>query len=504
MLTIAGLLSRHARYRPHHTALVFGEERLDYRTLNAQVNRLANGLRAAGLHKGDRLATLLPNGVELLALYWATAKLGAVVVPLSPLLQGPALVGLLRDSGSSMLVLEASFADVIRPLRGELPGIPEENFVLVGEAEGFRPLNAILGDTSEPPDAKVLPEDLYDIVYSSGTTGEPKGIMHSHLVRANYATLLANSWRMAPESVVLHTGSIVFNGAFVTLMPAFFCGCTYVLEPYFDPGRFIQVVEAEQVTHVMLVPSQIIALLHHPEFSVERLASLEMILSLGAPLHRVHTERLHELLPRRFHELYGLTEGFWTILDRDDAVRKLGSVGVPPPLFEMRIVDEQGVELPPGAVGEICGRGPVMTPGYYGKPELSAATIRDGWLYTGDLGRVDEDGFLYLVDRQKDMIISGGVNVYPTDIEAVVSRHPAVREVAVYGVPDDRWGESPVAAVVLDDTAEETAETLRGWINQQVSAKYQRVREVLILDDLPRNVAGKTLKRVLRERHLGN
>jgi acyl-CoA synthetase (AMP-forming)/AMP-acid ligase II len=187
-----------------------------------------------------------------------------------------------------------------------------------------------------------------------------------------------------------------------------------------------------------------------------------------------------------------------TILDRIDAERKAGSVGVPPPFFELRIVGEDGRDLPPGGVGEIVGRGPITMPCYYNRPEQTAAALRDGWLYTGDLGYVDEEGYLFLVDRKKDMIDSGGVKVYPKDIEEIVAHHPDVREVAVFGIPHAKWGETPVAAVVLKTGARTDSETLREWVNARVAARYQRVERVVILDDFPRNAAGKTLKRELR------
>jgi len=335
-------------------------------------------------------------------------------------------------------------------------------------------------------------------MYTSGTTGMPKGICHTHFIRAMYAALLSNAWRMAPESVVLHSGAIVFNGAMVTMFPAFMNGATYVLHRAFDAEAFIETVERERVTHTMLVPAQIIAILDARGFDPARLTSLECILSLGAPLHVEHKERLLRLLPDRFYELYGLTEGFVTILDRDDAKRKAGSVGVPPPFFEMRIVGDDGRELAPGGVGEIVGRGPITMPGYLGRPDLTAAALRDGWLYTGDLGYVDEDGFLFLVDRKKDMIDSGGVKVYPKDVEEVAARHPDVREVAVFGIPHAKWGETPVAAVVLKPGAAVSATDLCEWINAHVAARYQRVDRVIVMDDFPRNAAGKTLKREMR------
>jgi acyl-CoA synthetase (AMP-forming)/AMP-acid ligase II len=256
----------------------------------------------------------------------------------------------------------------------------------------------------------------------------------------------------------------------------------------------------------MMVPSQIIAMLNAPNFSPQKLESLEMILSLGAPLHLAHKAALNRYLPGRFYELYGLTEGFVTILDKYDFAIKPDSVGAPPPFFEMKIMDEQNREVPPREVGEICGRGPILTPGYYKQPDLTAQTIVDGWLHSGDLGYADEDGFLFLVDRKKDMIVSGGVNVYPKDIEEVVVKHPAVLETAVFGVPHEKWGETPVAAVVLRDSAgaSASAEELRDWINERVGAKFQRVSEVLIMDAFPRNVAGKTLKRELRRPFWGD
>jgi acyl-CoA synthetase (AMP-forming)/AMP-acid ligase II len=226
-----------------------------------------------------------------------------------------------------------------------------------------------------------------------------------------------------------------------------------------------------------------------------------MVLSLGAPLHREHRERLNRLLPDRFYELYGLTEGFVTVLDKQDYPRKPISVGAPPPFFEMRIADPDGNELPAGEVGEICGRGPTLMPGYYKRPDLTQLAIRDGWLHSGDLGYVDEDGFLYLLDRVKDMILSGGVNVYPREIEEIVVRHPAAREAAVFGVPHDKGGETPVAAVVLKEPGSQTAEALKQWINARVAAQFQRVSDVMILEDFPRNMAGMVLKREMREQY---
>ncbi|HXH81903.1 MAG TPA: AMP-binding protein [Candidatus Tectomicrobia bacterium] len=503
-MNIATLLSRHARYRPDHLAVVFEDQRLTFRQLDARVNRAANALLAAGLVKGDKVATILPNCLELLDVYWAAAKTGLVVVPMSPLLQESGLRTLLDDSDARLVISTRAFAEALARLRPSLPAIAAERWLLTdGALPGFRAYGELVAAASDgpPPEAPILDADPYNIIYSSGTTGEPKGIVHTHAVRAGYGTLFAAAFRMTPESVCLHAGSIVFNGAFLDLMPSLFLGCAYILHPAFDAERVIDEIERSRVTHIVVVPSQIIALLNCPAFAPGRLRSLEMVLSVGAPLHLEHKRRLNEALPGRFYELYGLTEGFMTVLDRHDAVRKIGSVGTPIPFYEMRIIGEDGREVRAGQVGEICGRGPLMMAGYYKRPDLTARAIVDGWLRSGDLGYVDDEGYLYLVDRKKDMIITGGVNVYPRDIEEIAIRHPAVVEAAVFGVPDPRWGETPVAAVVLREPAGVTARELAEWINARVGARFQRVSDVMIVDAFPRNVAGKTLKRVLQEQY---
>jgi long-chain acyl-CoA synthetase len=508
-LVLGSLPARHARYRPHHTAVVVAargkgehEIRLTWREFDAYVNRWANALASLGVARGDRVATVLVNSLELLATYWACAKLGAAAVPLSPLLTATGLASLLADAPPKVVLASSDQLAMLDDVRQRVPFTPA--WVLIDaaaddEARGYRAFGLLHAEASDKaPVAHVEAGDLLTLMYTSGTTGLPKGIQHTHFIRAMYATTMANAWRMAPESVVLHSGAIVFNGAMVTMFPAFMVGATYVLHRAFDAEAFIATVERERVTHTMLVPSQIIAILNAKGFEPARLTSLEMILSLGAPLLKEHKDRLNTLLPRRFYELYGLTEGFITILDRDDAERKAGSVGVPPPFYEMRIVGEDGHDLPQGSIGEIVGRGPITMPGYYNRIEQTAQALRDGWLYSGDLGYVDEDGYLYLVDRKKDMIDTGGMKVYPKDVEEIAAHHPAICEVAVFGIPHEKWGETPVAAVVLREKDSVSADELKEWINARVAAKYQRLDRVILMDEFPRNAAGKTLKREMR------
>jgi len=505
-MDIANLLSRHAQYQPDKLALIFEDRRLTYKEYNQNVNRLANALLDMGIQKGDKISTLLPNCMEILEVYWAAAKIGAVAVPHSMLLLEEGLKSLLNDSDTTMVVTNLAMVETIDRIRKDLPAISEDRYLLIDGADtpGYRDYHALTSaaDDTDPQGIEIHEDDIYNIMYSSGTTGHPKGIVISHKIRVAYTTLSSAIFRMTPESVMLHSGALVFNGAFITLLTSMFLGSTFILHPQFDTEAFIDTVKKEKVTHVMMVPSQVVGVLHSPNFSAKALSTLEMICSVGAPLHKEHKEELIKRLPNRLYELYGLTEGFMTILDKNDYETKTGSVGAPTAFFDLRIEDDDKQQVPPGVVGEIVGKGPIQMVEYYKRPEMTRQAVIDGWLYTGDMGYVDEDGFLYLVDRKKDMIISGGVNVYPKDIEEIIVQHPDVKEAAVFGILDKKWGETPVAAVTLAETANITAEDLVQWTNERVSAKFQRIHQAIILEGFPRNAAGKTMKRTIRDEFL--
>ena len=314
-LALGRLLARHARYRPSHPAVVIGNQRLTYLQFNAFVNRWANALAVLGVGRGDRVATILPNSIELLATYWACAKLGAAVVPLSPLLLAAGFLSLLNDAKPRVILSTKTLCGVLDEVRPQLAYQAAVTWVLIdGEVPEYSSYASLCAAASvTEPMIEVQAGDLMTIMYTSGTTGLPKGIMHTHFIRAMYAGLMSASWRMSPESIVLQTGAIVFNGAMLTLLPAFHCGATYILHKQFDALAMIDTITAEKVTHIMMVPSQIITMLNLPTFNPDKVKSLEMILSLGAPLHKAHKEHLNRVLPNRFYEIYGVTEGFITL-----------------------------------------------------------------------------------------------------------------------------------------------------------------------------------------------
>jgi acyl-CoA synthetase (AMP-forming)/AMP-acid ligase II len=504
LLTIQYWLKKHATYRPHHPAIIFEEKRLTFKELYEGVNRLSNAFMAAGIGKGDKVATLLSNSLELWEIYWACASIGAVAVPLSPLLRAQGLFNLLDNSNTKLVITSHDLTEHLNVVKKDLNKISANNFWVIDTNEkGYQNYQTQkqIQSSDAPIAVEVLGTDTYNIIYSSGTTGLPKGIVISHAVRALYGSLFANAFRMTPESVVMHSGSIIFNGSFLTLMPAMFLGCTYVLMRHYDAKEVVDIIHKEKVTHSILVPSQIIGCLQKVEFNKENLSSLEYILSVGAPLLLEHKQELNKRIPNVFYELYGLTEGFMTILDRKDAMTKTGSVGAASQFMELRIMDDEGKELPVGTIGEIVGRGPLLMTAYYKNPGQTKEALRNGWLFTGDMGYVDADGFLFLTGRKKDLIISGGVNIFPTDIEEIVIKHVAVKDVAVFGIPHEDWGETPVAAVVLYEDVYTTEDEIKNWANQNLEARYQKIFKVIIMDELPRNVAGKVLKRELREKY---
>jgi acyl-CoA synthetase (AMP-forming)/AMP-acid ligase II len=374
-------------------------------------------------------------------------------------------------------------------------------------AIAVRPLDGLIAITATAMRAApraMAPGDLFDIIYSSGTTGMPKGIEHDARFRSRQIDRLGRIG-CGPGAVSLISTPIYSNTTLVALLPALCLGSSVVLMKKFDEAGWLKLAERHRVTHAMLVPVQIRRLLDHPDFDRTDLSAFEVKLTTSSPLPAATAAETLRRWPGRLVMIYGMTEGgVSAMLDCGAHPDKLHTVGRVVPNAELRIIGEDGRELPPGETGEVVGRSPTVMLGYRNAPDKTAEIVwtspeGEAFLRSGDMGRIDEDGFLVLLDRRKDMIISGGFNIFAVDLEGVLARHEQVAEAAVVGVPSARWGETPVACVVLRPGATVNAEELRHWANDQLG-KNQRLAAVEIMESLPRNAVGKVLKRELRDR----
>lgn len=503
--SLSDLVAGHARWNPTGTALVFGEERVTWRGLDAAVNRAANALLGCGLRRGERVSLLMATGVEYVVVLLGTIRAGGVAVPLSPLLTAESLALLIRDSDSKLLVASGALQGLAQTLRAEIREIPDWGWLAVGfEANGWRPWGEWYENASDRnPGVKLSLDDDFNIIYTSGTTGVPKGIVHTHYARMQFAQSLAIEFSFDSSAVTILTTPLFANGTWMMLLPALSVGGTVVIMKGFDPAQFLELVARERGTHTFMVPTQYMAILETPGFLTADLSSLRRLVSAGAPLRSQTKGALLARFPGRLMELYGLTEGIGTVLRPEHMEGKTASVGRPLFGFDIRIVDEGGREQARGEAGEIVGYGPALMRGYHKqKDKTEEAVWRDeagrSYLRTGDIGRLDAEGFLYILDRKKDMILSGGMNVFPSDIEEVLSRHPQVAHVAMIGTPHEKWGETPLALVVRRADASVSADALTEWANERL-AKHQRIAGVEFRADLPRNALGKILKKELRE-----
>ncbi len=512
-MTLDEIVARNARRYPAKPAFVIGSIARSWAETERRVARLAGSLRAQGLRGGDRVAVLLPNCIEYFEIYLACARAGLVAVPLNYRLTGRELGAILAHADAALMIVGADYLEPYLAVRDLLPSVPVP--CVVGErtiAGGARFEPWATGEGPTRVRSEAAETDCCAIFYTSGTTGPPKGAMVSHLnLEMNgYNQAIADASRRADVNLV--AAPVYHMGAVFMAVTYMMLGCTQVILPAFEAGAWMRTLASQRASVSLLVPTMINAILNDPGCAAADLSSLRLIFYGGGPMPPAVLARALRRFDCAFTQGYGLTETLEaTFLTAEDHVpdgtplqqARLASVGREAVGAEVRIVDERGDDLPPNDVGEILVRSRSVISGYWRMLEATREAIRDGWFHTGDLGYLDADRYLFLVDRKKDMVVSGGVNIYTKEIEAVLYQHPAVLEAAIIGLPDETWGESVTAVVALRPgmTVSEPAliEYCRGAL-----ASYKKPRAVHFLPELPKNPSGKILKRELRALFAGN
>jgi len=507
-MTPKTLLQRAVQSFPERTAILDGSRRFTYREFDERTNRLANGLASIGVKKGDRVAFLMPNCHQALETDAACYKSGFVKVPLNARLSTGELVHMMNNSGTSALVVHPNFVDGIQAGRPQIETV--RHFIVTsGSAEAMTPYEDLVsGGSPQRPDVEISPEDLYGLFYTSGTTGVLKAAMityRNYIATTRYwvhhGLAQGNDLAVGYVAPVTHAASLL-------VLPTLIRGGINVLLSSFDPETLFRTVQDEKITDLFLIPVMINLLLAHPSVKKYDLSSLRNITYGAAPMAPDRIQKALEVFGPILRQGYGQTEstGLGALLSVEDHVtngdpkkiERLASAGRPVSECEVRIIDEEGKEVAAGEVGEIILRGDSVMAGYWNAAELSASTLEGGWLHTRDMGRLDEDGYLFLVDRKSDMVISGGFNIYPNEVENVLVSHPAVFDAAIVGVPDELWGEAVKAVVVLREGAKATEEELIEYCRQQL-ASYKKPKSVDFVRELPRNPYGKLLRRLVRE-----
>ncbi|GMB07999.1 class I adenylate-forming enzyme family protein [Thermolongibacillus altinsuensis] len=499
-MNISELLARNARKFPDKEAIIEGEVALSYREVDQNVNRLASSLARLGIRQGDKVALYMPNTKEFAYAYFAVLRLGAIVVPVNARLTAAEVQYILGHSEAKAVIAHDWIYKELEPLVGHVDVI----WIKTGEAQdGWRSLSELIANgTAETIVCPLKEDDEATILYTSGTTGKPKGVLFTYRNILAVANMMAFETKMNKDSRLLHIMPLSHSAPLhLFFIGGMYVGATHVLSPSFSPEALLSLVEKHKITHFFGAPVAYLLTAKHPRLHEHDLSSVQYWTYGGAPLSSNEVQFIaKQFRTDRLMCLYGLTEAGpnGVYLAPEEHATKAGSVGKHAALHcEVKIVDEHGNEVPVGEVGEVVLAGEGTMKGYYKDEEKTAEALKNGWLYTGDLARRDEDGYIWIVDRKKDMIISGGVNVYPKEIEDVLRTHSAVVDVAVVGVPHPEWGETVKAFVVtaqpIENLAEECKRFLEGEIaDYKIPRLYEEIRE------LPRNTTGKVLKQVLR------
>jgi long-chain acyl-CoA synthetase len=498
-MNLADLLQNTAKRIPTRIAVRFEGEEITYRELNSRVNALAGGLSSLGLKHGDTCVLMMQSSLEFVTAYYALARMGVVIVPVNFLYKRHELSHIFKDSEARGFIGMAPFLAEPQKVLDELPELKVRVAVGVNEDSGFVPFETVRGPGSvfESPAGD---QDTAAVIYTSGTTGVPKGAMLTHQNLASNAMTVADMRVTDPEDVVIGVLPLYhIYGQTSALNASTYLGLTLHLFRQFDPEPVMALIEGEGSTLLFAVPTMLNRLIHGTDAEVPVQSSLRFCVSGGSSLPVEVLRRFEARFKTKIYEGYGLSECSPVCIENPFGKKtKPGSIGLPIPGFEARIVDDDGNDVPVDHVGELIVKGPGVMKGYLNRPGETAEAIVEGWLHTGDLARMDGEGYIFIVDRKKDMVIRGGYNIYPREIEELLYEHPAVVEAAVYGIPHADLGEEVAAAVVLKPGAAVTVDDLRAFTKARV-APYKYPRVVRIVDDLPKSHTGKVLKRELRE-----
>ena len=506
MLT-GDLLSQAAARFPDKAAIICGDVQVGYADLDAAANRFANALIAAGLAKGDRVAIMARNVPEYAIVHFGSARAGTVMVNLLTAYPPDELARILQKTGPRVVVVEAPYRDKVAAIRDRTPAVGRVISIGAARAPDVVDVETFLsGQGDDPPKVPIADGDPFAMTFTGGTTGLPKGALVSHRARLISARLSVTEHGLAEDDVIAVVSPLFHAIALlVWYQSAVLLGATSLFQTVWDADDFIDLAQRHRITAVLMVPQQIRAVLDHPSFDAGRLGSLRTVVSGGAALPPALAERVARELPHvRLLDDFGQSEtGPLTVLRAEDQPDKAGTIGRRVDGVELAIVDPDGQPVPTGQVGELVTHGDHLMSGYFDDPEETAAYFKrgDGWGWTGDLGRMDADGFITLVGRSKDMIVSGGENVYPREVELVLEGHPCIAACAVVGIPDDRWGEALVAFVVCAPDAVLDGDALRAYCAERL-ARFKRPSVVCFANTLPMTDAGKVRKTDLRNAYL--
>jgi long-chain acyl-CoA synthetase len=493
------LLENTAARRPSHPAVRFQDQTVTFAELNRRVESLAAGLSAAGLEPGDVCVLMMPNSIHWVTVYYALAKLGSVVLPINFLYRVGELQHIFRDSGARAFIGHAAYLEEARKVMAGLPAM-DIRVVDAGPADGFMPLESLFVEHAAFSTYPVQDDDPLAMIYTSGTTGLPKGAVLTHRNLASNAMTVADMRHTEPQDVVL--GVLPFfhiYGQTSTLNASIYLGLTVRLWGHFEAQEVFAAIEEERSSILIAVPTVFNRLAEMAAVNPPKRSSLRFCVSGGASLPVEVLRRFESLFQTTIYEGYGLTECSPVCVENPyGRPTRPGSIGVPIPGFEARVVDEGDRDVGRGEVGELIIRGPGVMKGYLHQPEATRETLRGGWLHTGDLARQDTDGYIYIVDRKKDLVIRGGYNIYPREVEEVLYSHPAVSEAAVLGIPHPDLGEEVAAIVVLRPGTDATPEEVRAFVKERL-APYKVPRLVKMVQELPKSATGKILKRAISQ-----